>query len=317
MAMDLQKSDLKGLVAAIQAVAGVPTVLDPGTHGIQALNGNYRFETDPLEREIDRPGHGARPMINVKRRGVFEGSLELRGAAAIGTAAPIAPILRGCGFAQTLSAGASAVYNLVTGSFEMLTIDGYAAGQVTHGMDARGAITRLMMSVRNFSRAEFMIMGLPLPDVVEDVSLPTIDVSDFQAPIAIETESFEVDIGGVKLNAIDLTVDTNAQVDIYEGSETRFAFLREFYRPTGTLRVFKEQRSAFNPEEVALAHTLQDVYATITGGGEVQRLDLRNVQLGIATLSDQEGLAAWDIPFRVLGTSVTNCLSLSFLEIPS
>lgn len=316
MAMDLQKSDLKGLVAAIQAVAGTPETLDPATDGILALSGEYMFETDPLEREIDKPGHGARPMINVKRRGVFNGGLELRGASVNGAAAPIGTLLRGCGFAEVLTPTESAVYNLVTGGWEMLTVAGYAGGQVVNAHDVRGVLTQIQMSVRNFSRANFSLMGLTGATPVADAALPSIVTSAFQSPIAIETESFEVDIGGVKLNAIELTVDTNAQVDIYEGSETRFAMQREFYRPTGTLRVFKEQRSAFNPESIALAHTQQNVYATITGGGEIQRLDLRAVQLGMARLSDQEGIAAWDIPFRVIGTTVSNCMSLSFLEIP-
>lgn len=318
MAMDLQKVDLRGLVAKIQAVAGTPETLNVADDGVLAIETNPSFKVDELERSIDRPGHGARPYVNVKRRCEYEFGLELRGAATPGDAAPIGTILRACGFAQTLDPGVSAIYNLVTGNFEMITINGYAAGEVVHGMDARGAVTQIEMSVRNFAKAQAMVLALPPTgvDVIEDITLPAIDYSDFQAPVPIETESFEVDIGGTKLNTISVTVDTGAQVEIYEGSESRFVFLREFYRPSGTIRVFKEQRSTFNPEDIALAHGVQDVYATIAGGGEIVRLDLRGVQLTVPTRSDQDGIAAWDIPFKATGSTTTNCMSLSFLDNP-
>jgi hypothetical protein len=319
MAMDLQQSDVRGLVAAIQAAAGTPTALVPATHGVLAISGQYRYQTDELEREIDRPGHGARPFVNIKRRCNFEFGMELRGHATPGTAAPIGTILRGCGFAQNLVATESAIYSLVNSGHEMLTVDGYEAGSVAHGHDVRGVVTRVEMSIRNFAKAQVTLLGLPPvpPDLpIEDAALPNIVYTAFQAPVPIETETFEVDIDGVKLNAISLMVDTNAQVEIYEGSEARFVHQAQKYRPSGTLRVFKEQRADFNPEDIAGQHLQQPLYAQIVGGGEILRLDLAGVQLGNATPSDEGGIAAWDIPWKAVGTSLTDCLALSFLEIP-
>lgn len=316
MAMDLQKTDLRALLIASQAVAGTPETLVPATHGMLVLNGEYMFETDELEREIDKPGHGARPHVNVKRRAKYTGGIELRGASVVGNASPVGRILRACGFGETLTPATSAVYGLVTSGLEIFTLGGYSAGSLVAGHDARGAISQIELSIRNFAKAQFEILALTGATPVVDAALPAADYSAFQAPVAIETESFEVDIGGTALNAISLTVDTGAQIEIYEGSEQRFVFLREFYRPTGTLRVFKEQRATFNPESVALAHTQQNVFAEIVGGGETVRLDLSQVQLGMARPSDQDGLAAWDIPFKVVGSTPTNCLALSFLTAP-
>lgn len=316
MAMDLVKSDIRGLVAAIQAVAGTPTTLDPAIHGVLALNGQYAYQVDPLEREIDRPGHGARPFVNVNRRCVYDFGLELRGAATVGAAAPIGTILRGCGFAQNLTPDESAVYSLVNTGLEMLTIHGYSFGSVKRGFDARGVIQNIELSVRNFARAAGQIMGLAPNPPVEDAAIPNIVLSAFQAPVAIETETFTVDIDGVKLNTISLNVATNAQAGIYEGSEQRFVHQEQTYRPTGTWRVFKEQRSSFNPESIAGQHLQQPMFAEIQGGGEIVRLNLVGVQLGMPTEVDERGISAWDIPISVVGTTPTNCLTLGFYEIP-
>jgi hypothetical protein len=315
--MDLQKTDLRALLLAIQTTPGTPETLNPSNHGMLVLNGEYLFETDELEREIDKPGHGARPHVNVKRRARYTGGVELRGHATPGTAAPIGPLLRTCGFLQTLDPGVDAVYSLLGSNFPIATVAGYHAGSLVAGHDARGAITQIELSIRNFAKAQFEIMALTGATPVIDAALPSADYSAFQAPVAIETETFEVDLDGTALNAISLTLDTNAQIEIYEGSETRFVFLREFYRPTGTLRVFKAQRSAFHPENLALAHTvLEEVFAEIVGGGEVVRLDLKNVQLGVPRPADQDGLAAWDIPFKLIGSTPTDCLALTFAGAP-
>ena len=161
MATDYRTSNQRLMLAAIQAVAGTPTTLVAATHSQLVLDGKFSFETDKLERAIDLTGHGSRPFLNVKRRAMFAGGCELRGHATIGNAAPIGPLLRGCGFSQTLSGGVSATYALVTTGHEMLTIRGYDSGQAVTGIDSRGVLKKLMFKVREYAKAEFEIMGLP------------------------------------------------------------------------------------------------------------------------------------------------------------
>lgn len=313
MALDIQQSNLRALLIAMQAAAGVPTVLAPATDGMLVLEGDYSFSTDELERKLDKSGHGADPYVNIKRRSQFKGKVELRGAAAVGTAAPIGRILRACGFGETLTAATSAVYALVSSGYEMVTLAGYNSGSLIAGNDARGALTKIDLSIRQFATADFDLLGLPGAVVVSDAALPAAVLTAFQAPVAIETETFAVSIGATSLDAISISVDTGAQAEIYEGANSRFTRLKQMYKPSGTIKIFKEQRADFNPEAIALANTLQDVFATITGGGETLRLDLRSVQLGVAKQVDQDGIVAWEIPFKAMGTTPTNCLSLSFL----
>ncbi len=313
MATDIKKTDLRGLMMKIQAVAGTPEALVVGTDGILVMDGQFMFETDPLERKIDKPGHGARPFVNVKRRSRFQFGIELRGNAVVGAAAPIGTVLRACGFSQALVVSTSAIYSLVTSGHEIVTLEGYSHGQKVTGNDARGVLSSIELSIRNFAMAKVDVLGLAPATPVADAALPAIVTTNFQAPRAIETATFEVDIGGFKLNAISLNIDTNAAVEIYEGSEQTFVFYKEFYRPTGTLRVFKDTRASWHPENISLANTLSDVYATISGGGETVRLDLDSVQIGIPKLSDEGGVAAWDIPLSVVGSTATDALKLSFL----
>lgn len=161
MATDYRTSNQRLCLAAIQAVAGTPTTLSASSHSQLVLDGKFSFETDQLERTIDLAGHGARPFLNVKRRAMFAGGMELRGNSTIGNAAPIGPMLRACGFSQTLSGGTSATYALVTTGHEMITIRGYDSGQAVTGIDARGVLKKLMFKIKDYSKAEFEIMGLP------------------------------------------------------------------------------------------------------------------------------------------------------------
>jgi len=315
MALDIQQSNLRALLIAMQPVAGSPVVLAPATDGMLVLEGDYAFSTDELERKLDKAGHGADPFVNIKRRSQFKGKIELRGAASVGTAAPISRILRACGFGETLTAppSASAVYALVSSGYEMVTLGGYNSGSLITGQDGRGALTKIDLSIRQFATADFDVLALPGAVAVSDAALPEVVLTAFQPPVAIETETFAVTVGATSLDAISLSVDTGATAEIYEGSNSRFTRLKDLYKPSGTLKIFKEQRSAFNPEEIALANTLQDIFATITGGGETLRLDLKSVQLGMAKQVDQDGVVAWEIPFKTMGTTPTDCLSLSFL----
>lgn len=316
MATQIVKTDLRGLLVKIQAAANTPETLNASNDGILVLDGEFAYLTDELERTIDLPGHGARPYVNVRKRGEFNFGLELRGAATPGNAAPIGPVLRACGFAQTLEPTEYANYALRTTGHEIVTLRGYSHGQAVEASDARGVLSQIELSTRNFARARGQIIGLPVASPVIDASLPNITLSSFQAPVAIETETFEVAVGADLLNAVSLTVDTNAQVEIYEGSESRFVFYREFYRPTGVLRVFKEARADFNPETLALGGTTEDLIATITGGGEILTATLKECQFGIPRMTDIDGVAGWEIPFKAVGSTNTDCISLRFAEIP-
>jgi len=161
MATDYQTSNQRLCLAAIQAVAGTPTTLVAATHSQLILDGKFSFETGKLERTIDIAGHGGKPFLNVKRRAMFAGGMELRGNSTIGSAAPIGPMLRACGFSQTLSGGTSATYALVTTGHEMVTIRGYDSGQAVTGIDARGVLKKLTFKIRDYSKADFEILGLP------------------------------------------------------------------------------------------------------------------------------------------------------------
>jgi len=313
MALDVQQSNLRALLIAIQAVAGTPIVLSPATDGMLVLDGDYQFLTDELERKLDKAGHGNDPFVNIKRRAEYKGKIELRGAAVVGAAAPIGRLLRACGFAEVLTVATSAVYGLVTSGYEMVTLGGYDSGTLIAGQDARGALSKLDLSIRNFATAEFTLVGLPGAVAVSDAALPNADLSAFRSPVAIETETFLANIGGVQLDAISLTVDTGASPEIYEGSNSRFVRLKDLYRPSGTIKVFKEQRATYNPEALALAHTLQNLFFEIAGGGETLRVDIKNAQLGMAKRADQDGIVAWEIPFKVMGSTPSDAIALSFL----
>lgn len=317
MALDIVYTDARAMLAEIQAAAGTAETLVPAedAHLVTGLEAMY--EAGELEREIDYPGHGAKEHVLIERLLRFKFGVELRGAQTVGNASPLGRLLRGAGFGQALTPATSAIYSLVTSGHELLTMAGYSHGSLKSARDARGVLTSIELSTDNFAKGQMEFIGVATASPISDASVPgTVDISAFQAPVAIETESFEVDIDGTELSAQSLTINTNAQIKLYHSSRERFVFQQQRYRPTGTLRVFKETRAAFDPEAIALALTKLPVFAEIVGGGETLRLDMPAVQFGMPKEIDIDGLAGWELPFKAVGTSATNCLALSFLAAP-
>jgi hypothetical protein len=74
------------------------------------------------ERGLVRPYFGNSDKVVSGEHAMLEFEVELAGSGTAGTAPALAPLLIGCGFAQTLSAGVSAAYNLVTPGYKFLTL---------------------------------------------------------------------------------------------------------------------------------------------------------------------------------------------------
>jgi hypothetical protein len=315
MALDAVYTDVRALLAEIQAVAGTAETLVPAEDAHLVTNLEAKYLADELEREIDNPGHGSKGHVHVKKRVNFKFGVELRGAATVGDASPIGRLLRGCGFAQNLTPATSAIYSLVTSGQEFLTMGGYSHGSLKSGRDCRGALTSIELSTDNFAKGMMEFLGVKATDVV-DAGVPVgVDTSDFQAPVAIETETFEVDIDGTELSVVSLNINLNSAPKLHHSGRERFVF-PERYRPTGVLRVYKETRAVFDPEAIAESHVQLPMFAEIVGGGELIRVDLPAIQLGFPNEIDIEGLAGWEIPWKAIGTSATNCIALSFLAPP-
>lgn len=136
--------DMKSLVllAKDQAAKGTPATLAAGTNAILCRG----FAPKPIEGSVVERGlltgsKGNQGGIFSGAHRVFEFEVELAGSGAAGTAPKWDPLLLGCAFSSTVTAGTSVVYAPTAGVGKYLTLDGYLEGTKFRLTDALGTVS--------------------------------------------------------------------------------------------------------------------------------------------------------------------------------
>lgn len=95
----------------------------PGTYSAMLMTGTPDFQIDPdvVPRDLVRGYFGASEELIGTRRATMKFQTELAGSSALGTAPEWGKLLRGCGFAETITASTRVEYQPVTVSQESLT----------------------------------------------------------------------------------------------------------------------------------------------------------------------------------------------------
>ncbi len=300
--MALHLFRLRALLLKLEDTEGTDAAPTGALNALQIINGQGQIESDRLAREIDKPHFTARPFVNTRRRATLSGSVELLGAAQVGDPAPIDALLR-CGahaYTQLDDGGEPAVptgaeYNPVSNGVPSATGWFYHGGEVMKVTGARAALTRITLAINDFAKAEFQIQGSV--SAVAEAPQPTdTDYSAFQEPQPITTETFEVTVNEVKVDAVSIQLDTGAQLGMVEHSEARVTRLTD-RQVSGTLRIYPPERSHLDIRALVAAHTRVPILATVTGAaGRNVRLELPTVQFGEPQRVDIDGVVGWDIP---------------------
>ena len=187
----------------------------------------------------------------------------------------------------------------------------YRVGTAVANVSAGGAVT-ISPALVTAIPASATAITVKLPQIF-DANNPNAVLTAFISPEPITTESGLFRYGATELNAIEMEIDTNADAAVIEGTRDRIPVMSELYQPSGSVTVTKEYRGDFDPEQLALAHTANDMVFEVVGGGEKQRITLKGVQLGIPEPTLIENIVHWKIPFIARGTNTTDCLTIAFL----
>lgn len=245
-----------------------------------------------VERSLIRPYLGSNGSLPSAVHAEAEFEIELAGSGAAGTAPKWGPLLRACGFAETLTALTSAVYAPVTNNQESLTIWYYLDG-IKHVMTGTRGSVSLSMNAKEIPVMRFRFVGKY--STPTDVTMPaagTVDYTGFMAPKVVNnvnTTAFTVH--GISAKMQSYGIDVANQVIFrslvgFEGVEITDR------APTGNV--------SFELDTVATKDwwtTIQDatVAATsITHGtvpGNIVKVDGPKVQLTNPQYADSDGIA--------------------------
>ncbi|WP_164084942.1 phage tail tube protein [Pseudazoarcus pumilus] len=299
--MPLDLFRLRALLLKPEATEGTDSAPTPAANALQIMNGQGQIESERLSREIDTPYFSSRPFVRTRQRGSVSGSIELLGAAQVGDPAPIDALLRAGAHAYTQVLDVDEVtplaaeYNPVSTGIISATAWFYHGGELVKLTGCRAALNRIMLAINDFAKAEFQLQG-SVAGVTESALPGDTDYSAYQEPVAITTESFEVQIDDTKVDGVSIELDTGAQLTMVEHSEARVTRLTD-RQVSGTLRIYRPEVSYLDIRALVAAHARVPVFATVTGpAGRSVRLDLPSVQMGDPQRTDIDGIAAWDIP---------------------
>lgn len=158
------------ILAKIETTYGTDSVPTGAANAIVVRNLTITpIESDSAERDIIRPYLGASERLIAAARSMVEFECELMGSGTAGTAPQVAPLLRACGFAETISAGVHALYKPVSSGFESVTIYANVDGVLHKLTGARGNV-QVELNNKQIPVLKFMLTGIF--NAATDTALP-------------------------------------------------------------------------------------------------------------------------------------------------
>lgn len=242
-----------------------------------------------VDRALIRPFLGNNEQLPTQIYNGLTFSVELAGSGTAGTAPAIGPLLRACGFAETISAGVSVSYAPVSAAFESLTFYANLDGVLHKGLGARGNVS---FTFQNNDRpmANFTFTGLFVP--IADATPPTVTLSAWKKPLPCNrtnTPTFTLHGYAGMLDNLQIDMANNVQ---YRGLIGGAEFVRLTDRkPAGSVlmeAVKVADKDWWTSITAATTGALELVHG-LTAGNIVE-VDAPNVQLHTPTYQDQNGI---------------------------
>lgn len=303
----------KVLLAKIESVYGTDPTPTGGANAILTKNLSITpYAGQTVTRDLDRGYLGAQSQINTGPQVQVAFEIEMAGAGAAGTAPAYGPLLRACGFSETISAGVSVTYAPVGTTFESVTLYFGIDGQRHIVKGARGNVV-LRMSRGQIPVYAFTLTGTytrptatanptptftgfkdPLP--VTKVNTPTFSLHSYAAIC----ESLEIDVGNqvVYRNLInsesiiigDRNMQGQAVLELPTLASKDYFTAAESHAGTITLS------------------TLSVIHGTAAGG--IVELSAPKVQLTSIGMQDSDGIVAAQIGLAFTPSSGNDELSI-------
>jgi len=171
------------ILAKIEGTYGTDSVPVEATNALLVSNVSINpLAAQNVSRDLIRPFlGGSEELIGVASIDMsFD--VELAGAGAAGTAAPYGPLLRACGFVETLTGGIRAEYTLVTPVADSLSIYYFSDG-VKHV--ARGCRGNVMLKMGSKGRPVLSFKFVGLDGGISAATPSALTLTGFQKPLVI------------------------------------------------------------------------------------------------------------------------------------
>ncbi|NDW04073.1 phage tail tube protein [Jiella pacifica] len=254
------------------------------------------MEGQEVSRDLLLPylGHQGVELAGLYAR--LQGSVEIAGAGAAGTAPAYGPLLRACGMAEDEETGVSVSYLPASANEEAASIYFNADGVRHVLLGSRGTWTA-NLAPNQVPRFRFDMMGLL--GTITDAALPTVDVDAFKRPKVASKAQTVMSLFGWTAIAESLALDYGNQV------EARFLIGAESMeitdrRSTGTAVV--EAKSMATKDWFAIAKARTRGALSLVHGvaaGNIVEFAAPQVEIGRPTQGQTQGILNYSLPLML------------------
>lgn len=280
------------LLAKIESVYGTDPVPTGAANAILFSD----FDLGPMEmktvdRDNIRPFLGSNEQLPTGLFSKIDFTIEAAGSGAAGTAPAWGPLLRACGFDETVSAGVKVEYLPVSDAFESVTVYFNLDGVLHKLTGARGTVT--FDFTRDWRPAmKFSLTGLF--NTVADAAAPTVVLTAWQKPLAVNrTNTPTLTLHGYAGRVHSLTADMANDVIFREliGAAMGEVLITN-RKPVGNIlmeAVTVATKDWWTSIKDITTGALQLIHGTVAGNKF--QIDAPNVQLLNPKYQDQDGIA--------------------------
>lgn len=201
-----------------------------------------------LDREIDTPHGGPTGTIPVDLHHTISFKVEMAGSGTAGTEPRWGRLLRACGCAETVTGGASVVYNRINDNFESVTLHLNIGGTLYAMVGARGTAA-FDVSASGIPYIEFEFTALYVAPA--DVAIPVPDFSGIPDPLAASdanTPVFTIDGTSLVMRSFKLSLANRIEAQFLIGEEE---IVLDGHENSVEARVRAVPLAEFNPFEAA------------------------------------------------------------------
>lgn len=297
----------KTLMAKIEVTYAVDPVPTGAANAILSMTDIKctPMDSDRVERNVIQAYMGHQQNLPVAQRTKLEFDVECAGAGgAVDVPPAYGPLLRACGWQQTVNAAVSVVYAPVSTGFESLTIYFNQDGQLMKALGCRGSFS-VKMTPKGIPYMHFSFIGLY--GGVADVAMTAQTITAWKVPKPVNkanTPTFT--LLGYAAALYDFTCDMKNQV-VYRNLVGKEDVVITDRNPDGmaeieaTLISEKDWYTAVQNVTLGAGQLVHGV-----GAGNVFQLDAPAIEVDDPVLTNRDGVQAFQLPFRLTPTSVGN-----------
>lgn len=170
-------------LAKIETTYGVDSVPDGTANAILLRNVTPTpQESDLVNRDVIRPYLGNSEQLAAAIHSTIDFEVEIAGSGTPGQAPSYGPLLRACGFQETVNPGVSVVYAPISTGFESLSMRMHLDGVLHALLGARGTVS-FDLSSKALPVMKFKFTGLYVP--VADAVQPSVTLTGWKKPVPV------------------------------------------------------------------------------------------------------------------------------------